>query len=195
MNHRFDLLRGGGRDLPERHQTLRAAIDWSYQLLSNPEQYLLRRLSVYLFPNVENMRSHSALAVGLERYFLARCCKPGRASSFTRKICRERCYSMRLLHSRHDHHRSCAVVRGAGLRCRSGARGALGKSLPMHWLRQDRRRCAPHGRRGLIASTSTSIGCTLSTDRRFRKPLAASTNIEGRHELGTIHHLCSHRQR
>jgi predicted ATPase/class 3 adenylate cyclase/Tfp pilus assembly protein PilF len=41
------LTAGGARDLPERHQTLRAAIDWSYTLLSEPEQALFRRLAVF----------------------------------------------------------------------------------------------------------------------------------------------------
>ncbi|HUJ29762.1 MAG TPA: protein kinase [Candidatus Acidoferrum sp.] len=44
---RLQLLTGGARDLPERQQTLRAAIDWSYDLLSPAEQKLFRRLSVF----------------------------------------------------------------------------------------------------------------------------------------------------
>jgi predicted ATPase/serine/threonine protein kinase len=44
----LQLLTGGARDLPERQQTLRQAIDWSYDLLSEPEQRLFRRLSVFL---------------------------------------------------------------------------------------------------------------------------------------------------
>lgn len=42
----FRLLSGGRTPLP-RHQTLRAAIDWSYALLTEPERALLRRLSVF----------------------------------------------------------------------------------------------------------------------------------------------------
>ena len=45
---RLQLLTGGARDLPQRQQTLRAAIDWSYDLLSPAEQKLLRRLSVFV---------------------------------------------------------------------------------------------------------------------------------------------------
>ena len=41
------LLAGGSVDLPARQQTLRGAIDWSHQLLSEPEQALFRRLSVF----------------------------------------------------------------------------------------------------------------------------------------------------
>ena len=44
----LQLLTGGARDLPARQQTLRQAIDWSYDLLSEPEQRLFRRLSVFL---------------------------------------------------------------------------------------------------------------------------------------------------
>jgi predicted ATPase/serine/threonine protein kinase len=45
---RLQLLTGGSRDLPQRQQTLRAAIDWSYDLLSAAEQKLFRRLSVFV---------------------------------------------------------------------------------------------------------------------------------------------------
>jgi predicted ATPase len=45
---RLQLLTGGARDLPQRQQTLRSAIDWSYDLLSPAEQKLFRRLSVFV---------------------------------------------------------------------------------------------------------------------------------------------------
>lgn len=43
----FRLLTGDSRVRLRRHQTLRAALDWSYQLLQPPEQALLRRLGVF----------------------------------------------------------------------------------------------------------------------------------------------------
>jgi predicted ATPase/DNA-binding SARP family transcriptional activator len=43
----FDLLTSGNRGVLPRHQTLRAAIDWSYRLLAGPERELLCRLSVF----------------------------------------------------------------------------------------------------------------------------------------------------
>ena len=45
---RLQLLTGGARDLPRRQQTLRAAIDWGYDLLTPAEQKLFRRLSVFV---------------------------------------------------------------------------------------------------------------------------------------------------
>src|SRR5467141_2583747 len=45
---RLQLLTGGARDLPTRQQTLRGAIDWSYDLLNPAEQRLFRRLSVFV---------------------------------------------------------------------------------------------------------------------------------------------------
>ncbi len=45
---RLQLLTGGSRDLPQRQQTLRAAMDWSYDLLTAAEQKLFRRLSVFV---------------------------------------------------------------------------------------------------------------------------------------------------
>jgi predicted ATPase/DNA-binding NtrC family response regulator len=47
LNDRFRLLTGGGRTAVPRQQTLRAALDWSHDLLSPPERTLLRRLSVF----------------------------------------------------------------------------------------------------------------------------------------------------
>ena len=44
---RLQLLTSGARDLPARQQTLRHTIDWSYDLLSEAEQKLFRRLSVF----------------------------------------------------------------------------------------------------------------------------------------------------
>jgi predicted ATPase/class 3 adenylate cyclase len=46
VEERFRLLTGGRGDI-ERHQTLRAAIDWSYDLLTAPEQQVFGRLSVF----------------------------------------------------------------------------------------------------------------------------------------------------
>lgn len=47
LDNRFGLLRGGNRDAPERHQTLLAVIDWSWNLLSEEQRIALRRLSVF----------------------------------------------------------------------------------------------------------------------------------------------------
>ena len=44
------ILTGGVRDMPERHQTLRATIAWSYEILSAEEQTLLTRLSILPAP-------------------------------------------------------------------------------------------------------------------------------------------------
>jgi predicted ATPase/class 3 adenylate cyclase len=47
LGDRFKLLTGGSRTALPRQQTLRALIDWSYELLSEDERALLRRLSVF----------------------------------------------------------------------------------------------------------------------------------------------------
>jgi predicted ATPase/DNA-binding CsgD family transcriptional regulator len=47
LARRFRLLTGGPRTATERHQTLRASVDWSHDLLSDDERVLLRRLAVF----------------------------------------------------------------------------------------------------------------------------------------------------
>jgi predicted ATPase len=47
LEQRLTLLTGGARDLPERQKTLRATIEWSYELLEVEEQELMARLSVF----------------------------------------------------------------------------------------------------------------------------------------------------
>ncbi|MGO9750757.1 MAG: AfsR/SARP family transcriptional regulator [Solirubrobacteraceae bacterium] len=47
LEHRLDVLTGGPRDLASRQQTLRATIEWSYDLLDPGEQQLFARLAVF----------------------------------------------------------------------------------------------------------------------------------------------------
>ena len=48
LHDRFRLLTGGARTALRRHQTLRASVDWSHALLTEPERMLFRRLGVFL---------------------------------------------------------------------------------------------------------------------------------------------------
>jgi predicted ATPase len=47
LEQRLPLLTGGARDLPERQRTLRATIEWSYDLLNSREQQLFTRLAAF----------------------------------------------------------------------------------------------------------------------------------------------------
>ncbi len=47
LDQRLGLLTVGSRDLPERQQTLRGAIDWSYDLLDPPDRRLFERFSIH----------------------------------------------------------------------------------------------------------------------------------------------------
>ena len=47
LRDRFTLLTRGSRTALQRHQTLRSLIDWSHELLSEPERVLMRRVSVF----------------------------------------------------------------------------------------------------------------------------------------------------
>jgi predicted ATPase/class 3 adenylate cyclase len=61
---RLKLLTGGGRDLPERQQTLRGAIAWSFDLLPSEQQTLLARMSV--FSRGATFESAEAVCSGVE---------------------------------------------------------------------------------------------------------------------------------
>ena len=64
---RFGLLTTGNRTAPPRQRTLRAAMDWSYELLTASEQVLLRRLSVFVgwsLEMAEQVCSDDHLAAG-----------------------------------------------------------------------------------------------------------------------------------
>src|SRR5262245_9772884 len=63
LGDRFRLLTGGSRTLP-RHQTMRATLDWSYELLSGPEQMVLRRLGV--FAGVFTLDAATAVAASVD---------------------------------------------------------------------------------------------------------------------------------
>lgn len=62
LDDRFRLLRSSGRSGPERHQTLRATVTWSYQLLSGLERSFFDRLSV--FPGEFDLEAAEAIAAG-----------------------------------------------------------------------------------------------------------------------------------
>jgi len=60
LNERFRLLTSGSRTALPRHQTLRAALDWSYDLLAEDERRVLRRLSI--FPGSFSLEAAAAVA-------------------------------------------------------------------------------------------------------------------------------------
>jgi predicted ATPase/DNA-binding winged helix-turn-helix (wHTH) protein len=60
LDDRFRLLAGGHRTAMPRHQTMRATLDWSYELLTEPERVVLRRLAV--FAGGFTLRAASAIA-------------------------------------------------------------------------------------------------------------------------------------
>ena len=57
LEDRFDVISGGPRDVPKRQQTLRDAMNWSFDLLVDSERQMLRLLAVFsgaLLPDVEH---------------------------------------------------------------------------------------------------------------------------------------------
>ncbi|QNE18052.1 AfsR/SARP family transcriptional regulator [Kribbella qitaiheensis] len=68
LDDRFKVLQSGRRAGPPRHQTLRATVDWSWELLTAPEQIALRRLSVL----ADSCTLDAAAAVGAEAELVGR---------------------------------------------------------------------------------------------------------------------------
>ena len=60
LDSRLQVLTSGARDLPVRQQTLRATIEWSYQLLDAGEQRLLDLLSVFAGAEFEAVEAVAA---------------------------------------------------------------------------------------------------------------------------------------
>ncbi|HEX6402611.1 MAG TPA: adenylate/guanylate cyclase domain-containing protein [Pseudonocardiaceae bacterium] len=65
---RFHLLTGGARTVMPRQQTLQASIDWSYDLLSDGERSLLRRLSVFAGGWTLDAAEQVCQGGGIDRY-------------------------------------------------------------------------------------------------------------------------------
>lgn len=65
LDDRFRLLAAGPKGAPERHQTLRATVDWSYESLSTEERWALRRFAVFAgswsFESAEALTGDAAL--------------------------------------------------------------------------------------------------------------------------------------
>src|SRR5207244_11594161 len=60
LQQRLPLLTGGARDLPERQRTLRATIEWSYELLTSEEQLLFARLAVFAGGSTLRSEEHTS---------------------------------------------------------------------------------------------------------------------------------------
>src|SRR5439155_19395549 len=67
LDDRFRLLTGGPRDAPARHQALRTAIDWSYDLLEPDERALFARFSVFAGTFTVEAAEHVLGADAVER--------------------------------------------------------------------------------------------------------------------------------
>jgi predicted ATPase/DNA-binding winged helix-turn-helix (wHTH) protein len=64
LDDRFRLLTGGRRMALPRHQTMRATLDWSYELLSRSERVILRRVAI--FAGVFSLDAASAVVAGAD---------------------------------------------------------------------------------------------------------------------------------
>ena len=67
LDDRFRLLAGGSRTAPDRHQTLRAAVDWTYDALAPPEAALFDRLAVFAGTFALDVAERVCAGRGLER--------------------------------------------------------------------------------------------------------------------------------
>ena len=68
LDNRFGVLISGRRTALPRHRTLRAVLDWSYELLSEQEKALLRRLAI--FPGRFNLMGAEAVAADMGEDFV-----------------------------------------------------------------------------------------------------------------------------
>jgi transcriptional regulator with XRE-family HTH domain len=104
LDDRFRLLTGGPRTALPRQQTLRATLDWSHELLSLPEQTLLRRLAVFaggwMLEAAEAVCAGQVVAEGRSwtcslRWSISRWCRRRTSMAVPATGCWRRCGSMR----------------------------------------------------------------------------------------------------
>ena len=79
LGNRLGLLRNGPRDLPERQQTLRATMDWSYELLRPGEQLLFELLAVFAESEIARGRIGGRRSRACRRHRGGRLRRPRRA--------------------------------------------------------------------------------------------------------------------
>ena len=95
LDDRFRLLAGGRRTALPRHQTLRATLDWSYELLTEPERVVLRRLAI--FAGGFTLQAASAVAADDEIAAIGGRrlrCEPGRQIACDRRRRRRGAYAI-----------------------------------------------------------------------------------------------------
>jgi predicted ATPase len=73
LEDRIEVLTGGWRTALPRHRTLRATLDWSYELLPDPERVVLRRISVFAGAFTLDAASAVATDVGITEADLVSC--------------------------------------------------------------------------------------------------------------------------
>jgi predicted ATPase/DNA-binding winged helix-turn-helix (wHTH) protein len=82
LSDRFALLTSGRRTAVARHRTLRATVDWSYELLVEPERLLLRRLAMF----TDGFTSEAATAIMSDAGYTASAVLEGIASLVTKSF-------------------------------------------------------------------------------------------------------------
>ncbi len=132
LDDRFRLLTSGSRTALPRHQTLRAVVDWSWELLTDAERMVLRRLSVF---------SGGASLEAAERVCARRCGRAGAGARVAHRAGREIAAARRgrrrtaLPDDRHDQGVRRAPARGSG----GIGPGAPCASRLLHRAHRDRR--------------------------------------------------------
>ncbi len=158
VNDRFRLLTTGDRTAQPRQQTLRAMIDWSYDLLTEKERILFRRLAV--FAGGWTLEAAEVVASGGdvdERGGAGPACRSGR------QVARGNRRGRRALPPARNRSPICGRAADAGGRGRRDARAAS-RLLRLRSRRlRGRSSTAPTRRRGSRASMSSARTCSPRT--------------------------------
>ena len=145
---RLTLLTGGARDLPERQQTLRATIDWSYQLLDQEEKELFARLGVFrkgstldaiedVCQRADDLDVLEALASLVEKSLLRQeLSATGEARFWMLETIREFAAELLAVHPNHQQIRECHAAHYERL-SHDAERGTLGRDQDIWMERVD----------------------------------------------------------
>ena len=161
LSDRFRLLTGGSRTAMPRHRTLRAVVEWSWELLTEPERVLVERLAIFPAGVIERERGArcaptTSLPADRRRRparlarSTSRCCSASATGAALRMLETIREYGMERLAERGELSGLRAGTPTTSPRCSTRPNRMLTSARPVAVVRPAHRRARQHPRRAAV---------------------------------------------